>query len=330
MIRPLATMFWSVALVATLTAGGPAFRGRPPAIQATKHDHLYVLGGIGMQPAIFRYPLNADGLPAALADGLTMLGGTWCYQRCASGFAVDRDGRMHVSVVDGGVVETFNFDQSRPQFPVGTLNTGGSPDFLRFDEAGRLYVHDADKRSISVYAPGAQGNAKPISVVGPWHANELITDFAVAPSGPLFVLDFAGDVIIYDDPLHGTTQPNAFLGAQGGYEFQFQYTLALDAKAKRLYVQFTPQCLPGCGSSKLNYAARDLGGGQPDGWLRSNRCYSASDSWVSSSLVADKYLLVDCSLGGVVYAFRTDRFGKRQPVETIGLGTNAWLMARGP
>src|SRR5580700_3494221 len=42
MIRPLATMFWSVALVATLTAGGPAFRGRPPAIQATKHDHLYV------------------------------------------------------------------------------------------------------------------------------------------------------------------------------------------------------------------------------------------------------------------------------------------------
>lgn len=299
---------------------------RTGEFSSTTPRHLYVLDLA--YKAVFRFPLAQDGLPATQPDGVLYPQGA-VYPE---GLTVDKIG--HVFVADpngwGSAVAEFAAGATGPQQPISILNAYG-PDRLNVDNAERLYVHLNGNQDIDIFAKGAHGNDAPISVVPPYYASAA--DYIIAKSGALYVLDPAGAVAVYDDPLSSPSQPSRLLWPDGGYEFQFYQTLALDEGTNRLFIQFYVQFSRYW--NKVNYGVRPLSGTSAaiDPLIFTGDCGSAGQSSVFGTVVVKKYLIMSCNNNGDVLVYRTDQFGRqRAPVEIVGQGSlySPLEMAIGP
>jgi hypothetical protein len=77
---------------------------------------------------------------------------------------------------------------------------------LGFDRQGNLYVSDQDQHTVSVYAPGASGDAKPIRSLS--LGNDTPQTLAVDPHGYLFVYDLnSGTINAYKPGANGNESP---------------------------------------------------------------------------------------------------------------------------
>ncbi len=339
----LAAAVWPHAAGAASTVGAGRFGvARSVAPTSPSPGHLYVLEHA--YKAVYRFPLAQDGLPATSPDGVLYLRGA-VYPE---GLAVDKVG--HVFVADpngwgcdyrgaclraGGVAE-FAAGATGQQSPISILRLSlGLPDRLNMDDAERLYVHYNGNQDIAIFAKGARGFDAPISVVPPYYQHELASDYVIAKSGALYIeiLGGPGPVAIYNHPLNNPSAPDQLLLPQGGFEFFWDQTLALDDATNRLYIQF--EVLNSKYWNKVNYGVRPASGTSmaTDPLIFTGDCGSAGNSNVGGTVIIKKYLIVSCNSNGDVLVYRTDQYGRQgAPIETVGQGTLAspWEMALGP
>ena len=288
--------------------------------------HLFVLDG---GTAVFRFPLAQDGLPAMQPDSVLYPEGA----HDLTGLAVDRVGHVFVADRDQGTVSEFAAGATGPQLPISVLYPSqGGPDRLSIDDSDRLYVHLNSTQGIAIYAKGARGHDAPISVVPPYINQEFVTDFVIAKSGTLFVLDMGRSAALYFNPLSNPSQPDQLIERDGKF-FIFSSTLAMDAETERLYIQFrvgTPKYW-----DKVNYDVRPASGTSAPfahvPWIFTGDCGQAV---VFGTEIIKNYLIVSCNYSnGDVLVYRKDEFGRqRAPVETVGQETLCcpWELAVGP
>jgi hypothetical protein len=304
-----------------VVAGAPA--GSRPV---TAHGHLYVLD-VGTL-SVFRFPLGAEGLPAAKPDNVLRLEGA----KYPLGLAVNRAGNVFVADGQLGVVNEYAAGASGPQKPISTLNIpGAAPDHLKIDDAERLYVHlggGDQNEAIAVYAKGAQGNDGPLSVIVPYYSPELAADYVITPSGKLYVLDWShgAGILGYEHPLESPSKPDELLSVQGPWETSVGYSLALDDATGHLYFQFDYRYEEKW--DNVNFADRaitETGGGISTGGdpsIFSSEC-PAQYGQTGGAVIVKRYLMVSCVFNPEVLVYRKDRFGKRSPVEIVGRGALA-------
>lgn len=269
--------------------------------------------------AVYRFALAQDGLPARQPDGVL-------YPQPAKypqGLAVDSVGHVFVADPDLGTVAEFAPGATGPQHPISILKLlADIPDYLKIDGSERLYVHYNAGQYIAIFAKGAHGNDAPISVVPPYYHPEFAADYVVAKDGKLYVLDSPGPVMVYDDPLDSPSLPTRFMWPDGGFEFDFEQSLAIDGATDNLYVQFAVQ--DSRYWNKVNYGVRPMSGSSvaADPLIFTGDCGFTGDSVVDGTLIVKKYLIVSCNYNSDVLVYRTDQFGRqRAPVETVGQGT---------
>ena len=288
--------------------------------------HLYVLDGGN---AVYRFPLAQDGLPATQPDSALYPQGA----HALTGLTVDRVGHVFVADRDKGTVSEFAAGATGPQQPISVLYPSeGGPDRLNIDDSGRLYVHLNASQDIAIYAKGAQGHDMPISVVPPYIFEEWVTDYVIAKSGTLYVLDSGRSVAFYFNPLNSPSQPDQLIKRDGNF-FNFSSTLAMDEITDRLYIQFemgTPKYW-----EKVDYDVRPASSSSVPfthvPWIFTGDCGQAV---VFGTRIIKNYLIVSCNYSeGVVFVYLKNQFGRqRTPVETVGQGTLCcpWEMAVGP
>jgi hypothetical protein len=263
-----------------------------------------------------------------------------------SGLAVDKAGHIFVAdplgfgcdyhgvCLEGGAVAEFAVGATGWQSPISILRLSrDGPDRLMLDEAQRLYVHYNGNQDIAIFAKGAQGFDAPISVVPPYRNREFAIDYVIAKSGTMYLLDFAGPVAEYDNPLNSPSQPNRFWLPDGGYEHSWDQTLALDKATNRLYIQFA--VLNSKYWNKVNYGVRPVSGTivATDPLIFTGDCGGPGNSIVGGTLIVKKYVIVSCNSNADVLVYRKDLFGRQgAPVETVGQGTlySPIQMAVGP
>jgi hypothetical protein len=257
-IPAMATAVCIVAFAVWPHCAAVANVGARSAARSSTLGHLFVLDV--QQRAVFRYRLAQDGLPAIKPDGVLYPEGT-VYPE---GLAVDKAGHIYVAdphgwgcdyigvcLPAGGVAE-YAADATGPQHPISILRLSqNNPDRLKIDDSGRLYVHYNAGQDIAIFAKGAHGNDSPISVIPPFYDPELASDYVIAKNGALYVLDSPGPIMLYDDPLQSPSQPNQLMWPDGGYEFAFSQTLALDEADKQLYSSVATSTFTSWGHPKL-------------------------------------------------------------------------------
>jgi hypothetical protein len=290
--------------------------------------HLYVLDVA--RKAVYRFPLAQDGLPAVQPDGVL-------YPQSAKypqGLAVDKFGHAFVADPDLGTVAEFASGATGQQKPISILDLSAYlPDRLNFDHVGRLYVHYNAGQKIAIFAQGAHGHDAPISVVPPYYHPENAGDYVAANDGMLYVLDSPGPVMVYEDPLQSPSQPNRLMWTDGGFEFDFEQSLALDVATDKLYIQFAVR--DSRYWNKVNYGVRPRLGASVavDPLIFTGDCGAAGQSSIGGTVIVKKYLIVSCNDNSDVLVYRTDQFGRqRAPVETVGQGSlvSPWQIAVGP
>lgn len=287
--------------------------------------HLYVIDRAG---AVYRFPLAQDGLPAIHPDGVMYPAGA----SNPSGVAVDKAG--HIFVADesawGSAVEEFAAGAMGKQQPISILYAYG-PDYLKFDDAERLYVQLNGNGAIAIFAKGAKGHDAPISIV----PNTYAYDYVISKSGALYSIVGGGPVTVYNRPLDNPTQPDRLI--ESGNDFEFSQTLALDETTNNLYIQFYPSDEQYW--DKVNYdivpaASPSIPDFAHTPWIFTGDCGPANSAILGGTLIIKNYLIVSCNfIQSDVLVYRKDQFGRqRHPVETIGRGvfTSPWEMAVGP
>ena len=301
---------------------------------AWPEGHLYVLDTTGA--AVYRFPLGADGLPAAQPDGVLSLVGAQDPQ----GMTVDREGHIFVADDYANVVNEYPAGATGRRLPFSTLLVQGAPDHLKVDYEGRLYVHRyiGSIYYIAIYEKGAKGHDAPLNLITADHGNGLMSDYVLSPSGVLYVMDWAVGVVVYNDPLRHRhpalpSDPDAILLANGGeWETSFWYTLALDEPADTLYIQFASRS--GYQWNTVNFARRSLRGSSSlvDPLIFNGQCGNQSYSGTNSALVVKRYLMVSCLPSNNVLVLDKNRFGRRKAVEILGppLFTGVSEIAVGP
>ena len=325
-LGPSATTAAVAALV--LAAAIAPLAGLAANRQGQGAKHLYVLDDY--YKAVYRFPLAKDGMPAPQADGVLYPQGAIT----PSGLAVDRDGHVFVADSTANVIDEFAAGATGQQSPIATLNVGANqPNYLKFDASDRLFVHYGYDQSIAIFAKGAHGKSKPISIVPAYYSPQSSNDYVVTPDGSLLILMWAqggSRIAIYNHPIKHPSKPDAFMWPQGGYEFVFWQTMALDERANRLYVEFNPEASSKWG--RVDFASRPLPGsnGTPDDWLLTDQCGSSKWWGVGGSLVYQDYLFVSCSASGDVLVYDKRATGKQRAVATIAKGSYPWEIAVGP
>jgi hypothetical protein len=323
----LAGVFWPLNAGADSSGGAVRFvADHSVARSSSLSGHLYVLD---LSKSVYRFPLAPDGLPAIQPDGVLYPVGAVG----PKGLAVDKVGHVFLADPDQQTVSEFAAGATGQQKPISILNL--SPDFpdrLNIDDSERLYVHLGTNQDIAIFAKGAHGHDAPISIES---GNRFATDYVIAKSGVLYVLNTAYAVGVYNKPLNNPSQPDWLIWPDGGYH-NFSDTLALDETTNRLYIQFDVCCAHYW--DKVNYDVRPPSGAivasawQP--WIYTGDCGPMNNYIVGGTVIIKNYLIVSCNYSqGVVFVYRTDQFGRqRAPVETVGQGTLCcpYEMAVGP
>jgi hypothetical protein len=324
------TILWSrlarVAVVfCAVVAGTIASPALPSAAKARGNGHLYVLDSY--YKAVYRFPLAGDGLPATTSDGTLTLDGAIA----PSGLAVDAAG--HVFVADpngwGGAVAEFPAKMGSQQ-PISLLDLAPcKPDYLKMDAAERLYVHCNADQTIQIFAKASHGDAQAMSVIRPFKNPELASDYAIGSGSELYVLSYAGQVGVYGHPLQNPAAPDAFIAPSGGFEFEFGQTLAYDAVANSLYIEFGPRY--GGHWYNVDYTERPVqqrAAGEQ--WLLTSDCGNQQWAGVLGTVIEQSYLIESCAASGSVFVYRTGQFGKRRTVETVVRNIYPYEVAIGP
>jgi hypothetical protein len=134
-----------------------------------------------------------------------------------SALAVDTDGTIYVSSAAESKITIYDASANGDVAPLRTIKgnkTGlGVPDGLALDSAGNLYVLNTGgipvNRTITVYSPGANGNASPIrTLTNIQIAGGNLLDIAVDASDFLYLSeDIPGSVSVYAPGVNGAVTP---------------------------------------------------------------------------------------------------------------------------
>jgi hypothetical protein len=167
--------------------------------------------------------------------------------------AVDSGGNIYVTDQGGSVgaqkALVYAKGASGNVAPIATIagsNTGFfGPSGIAVDKAGRIYVANrghfaAGPNSITVYAPGANGNASPIATItGPNTKLGEPTGIAVDPDGTIFVTNFdSNSVNTFAPGANGDVPPIAVI--QGSHTGLSGPTSIAVGFGHRLYVANDP------------------------------------------------------------------------------------------
>jgi hypothetical protein len=141
--------------------------------------HLYVAQGADIASKVYRFPLQANGLPSKTPDGELSLG-----FRYPSGIAIGPDGDLYVSSSGTAnackneakcFVEVFAPGASGKAAPIRVLYVPDQPQYIAVDERGYLDVSllRGGGGFTNVYNPNASGNDQPINQIGSDGVNAL-------------------------------------------------------------------------------------------------------------------------------------------------------------
>jgi len=141
--------------------------------------HLYVAQGTDIPSRVYRFPLNADGLPSTTPDGVLKLP-----YRYPGSIAIGPDGSLFVA--DSGTAYACKTERlcavnvyaplaSGNAKPTRSLRVPQQPLWIAVDERGYLDVSilQGGGGVENVYAPSANGNDQPVNVINSDGANEL-------------------------------------------------------------------------------------------------------------------------------------------------------------
>jgi hypothetical protein len=141
-------------------------------------SHLYVaLSGFYKASKIYRYPLDANGLPGKTSDGVLILNA-----QNPGGIAIGSDGDLYVSSLGTPsgcghkcFVEVFASGASGHAKPVRVLYVPQQPFHVAVDQQGYLDVSTLKSggQVTNVYAPNAQGHDTPINQISSDVVNAL-------------------------------------------------------------------------------------------------------------------------------------------------------------
>jgi sugar lactone lactonase YvrE len=216
-------------------AGTSTGLARPTALAVDSAGQLYVANFLGHYVTVYAAGATGNAAPAAMIWGITAGLDT------PRGIARDAQGRLYVAdgYGVGGRIKIYSagaMGNAAPGLNIAGLNTGlYSPQAIAIDAAGRLYVANglsgSSNGSITVYAPGATGDAGPTATIGGSNTQlSYPTALGFDHAGRLYVINSGtGSLTVYAPGATGNVAPTAtrlFAGAAG---------IALDA-ADRLYV----------------------------------------------------------------------------------------------
>ncbi|MGA8533457.1 MAG: hypothetical protein WB615_05060 [Candidatus Tumulicola sp.] len=133
--------------------------------------HLYVAQGADIASKVYRFPLQANGLPSKTPDGELSLG-----FRYPSGIAIGPDGDLYVSSSGTAnacrneakcFVEVFAPGASGKATPIRVLYVPDQPQYIAVDQRGYLDVSllRSGVGLTNVYSPNASGNDQPINQI---------------------------------------------------------------------------------------------------------------------------------------------------------------------
>jgi sugar lactone lactonase YvrE len=216
-------------------AGTSTGLARPTALAVDSAGQLYVANFLGHYVTVYAAGATGNAAPAAMIWGITAGLDT------PRGIARDAQGRLYVAdgYAVGGRIKIYSagaMGNAAPGLNIAGPNTGlYSPQAIAIDAAGRLYVANglssSSNGSITVYAPGATGDAGPTATIGGSNTQlSYPTALGFDHAGRLYVANRGnGSLTVYAPGATGNVAPTAtrlFAGAAG---------IALDA-ADRLYV----------------------------------------------------------------------------------------------
>ena len=141
--------------------------------------HLYVAQGADIVSRIYRFPINAAGLPSTKPDGYLDLG-----FRYPSGIAIGPNGDLYASSSGDAnackderrcFLEVFAPGASGHAKPLRVLYVPQQPEYIAVDQLGYLDVStlQGQRGVTNVYAPNASGHDKPINEIAGDGVNAL-------------------------------------------------------------------------------------------------------------------------------------------------------------
>jgi hypothetical protein len=180
--------------------------------------NVYPLGAVGDTP-----PTRTLNGPSTQLDGV-------------GGVALDNDRYLYVGNAATSTITVYPPDASGDTPPVrviqGDATRLGVPDGVALDSAGNLYVLNTggvpQNRTITVYAPGANGNAAPIRVIGGIEVESgNLNGIAIDALDYLYVAeDLPGTISVYAPgaggnpaPVRRITGPNTTLSTVSALDF---------------------------------------------------------------------------------------------------------------
>jgi hypothetical protein len=169
---------------------------------------------------------GADVKPAVLINGKNT-----GLSSCQTGIAVDGKGNVYVADIanappkyPGGQIAIFGRLQHGNATPIRRIagsKTGlRSPEGIALDSTGRIYVANSCQNfnpcssSVTVYAPGATGNAAPVATLaGSKTRIKAAFGLAFGPNGDLYVSDPGdNDIEVFAPGAHGNVAPLRVIG----------------------------------------------------------------------------------------------------------------------
>ena len=229
------------------------------------------------------FPISQHGIlvyrgantPAAIVAGAN----TGISDLGPSGIAVDGAGRLYVAQSGGGdAILIYAAGATGNVAPVDTIfgsNTGLSyPQGVAIDAGGRLYVANiapppANLYSITVYAPGASGNATPIAAIqGSNTGLNVPIGIAVDAAGRLYVANL-GSITVYARGANGNATPIATIqGSSTGLDRPIG--IAVDGSGNIYADNFLPCGHDVATQSILVFAAGTTGNASPIATIQGN------------------------------------------------------------
>ena len=280
--------------------------------------HLYVAQGADIAALVYRYPLDANGLPSRTPDGRLDL-----HFRNPGGIAIGPDGDLYVS--DSGdayackkeqlcVVDVFAPQASGHAKPIRTLYVPQQPQYVAVDQRGYLDVSVLqDPGTTNVYAPHANGHDNPV--------NTLTSDgvWALAASHRVAYIQTIDEGV---QGIHELPSKHGPLSYSYGPSSDSSNGVATDAT--HLYADYF--WLEG----RTFYQATAIWNlGEPGNPLRAVIGTGCRVSFSGGALgyglaVYKKYIFQGCIGGdggaGSVYVYNSSKNGKQKPIERLNGG----------
>jgi hypothetical protein len=303
---------------------------KPPVVRGTipAKRYLYVSDYFGPSyggHAIWRYPLQADGMPKPDAD-LTLDGG----MQNACCLALDSGGHLFVSDQGTRIVNEFQRGANGDARPIRQLAFGsGYPDNLGVDQLGYLYVEEGFQDAVEVFAPGAHGNDPPIHTIINWNPAAPIGDIVVDGIGRLFVAVLNTGVYVYDDPANEWQEPTYLFQAwlPQGYIPAYYY-VTLDEPENQIYASFYPK-IQQPWDQDFDHTSFPANGAT--GSLMFTKGSDCKGGGIISAIISGKYLLGACvGTRSSILVYRKDMTGRQHLLKTIGSFISPGVIRIGP